>query len=227
MEERLGDKEFVAKVVSDPREKVRATETIMCWLLRLDEVQSPNQEVRNLRRDMARRLNKLLDEVESLGAVKEAASNTNDTRSVTSGDAAPGSFMLLSRRHVKDADTASGLSMESHVRSGDTAYDTASANTFQDLGQSQGASHSATDRDIAGAVSALSPDSSIKAGGFKRKSIGNSTGAGGGGKAERGAGDEERRSPNPKRRRRRAWRDVLWRWRESLGGLCGGREKSR
>ncbi|GJP48959.1 hypothetical protein CLOM_g8228 [Closterium sp. NIES-68] len=68
MEERLGDKEFVAKVVSEPMEKLRVTETIMCWLLRLDEVQSSNNDVRALRRDMARKLTKLLDRAEALKA---------------------------------------------------------------------------------------------------------------------------------------------------------------
>ncbi|CAI5484926.1 unnamed protein product [Closterium sp. Yama58-4] len=66
MEERLGDKEFVAKVVTEPMEKLRATETIMCWLFRLDGVQSMNQEVRALRRDMARKLNRLLDRFDAL-----------------------------------------------------------------------------------------------------------------------------------------------------------------
>ncbi|CAI7853260.1 unnamed protein product, partial [Closterium sp. NIES-53] len=173
MEERLDDKVFVDKVTSEPREKLRATETIMCWLLRLDEVQSPNQEVRALRRDMARKLNELLDRVESLGTVKEAAPNANTRK------------------------------------------------------QAQKVPENAMDRDIGGADCALSsrgansPDSSMKEGRYKRKSVGSSIDAAGG-KAERGFGDEEGRTV--KRRKRRTWRDMLWRWKESLGGLCGRRK---
>ncbi|CAI7877058.1 unnamed protein product [Closterium sp. NIES-54] len=66
MDAQLRDNEFVAKMVSDPMGKLRVSETIMSWLFRLDEVQSPNQDVRNLRRDMARKLTKLLDRVDIL-----------------------------------------------------------------------------------------------------------------------------------------------------------------
>ncbi|CAI5461368.1 unnamed protein product [Closterium sp. Yama58-4] len=70
MDAQLRDNGFAAKMVSEPMEKLRVSETIMSWLLRLDEVQSPNQDVRNLRRDMARKLTKLLDRVDILSSTQ-------------------------------------------------------------------------------------------------------------------------------------------------------------
>ncbi|CAI5491253.1 unnamed protein product [Closterium sp. Naga37s-1] len=73
MAERLGEEGYAAKVASEPKEKLRVSETIMSWLLRLDALLSPNQEVRELRRGVVRELTKLQDRVDSLKPTAMAA----------------------------------------------------------------------------------------------------------------------------------------------------------
>ncbi|CAI5460669.1 unnamed protein product [Closterium sp. Yama58-4] len=73
MAERLGEEGYAFKVASDPKEKLRVSETIMSWLLRLDALLSPNQEVRELRRGAVRELTKLQDRVDSLKPTAVAA----------------------------------------------------------------------------------------------------------------------------------------------------------
>eukprot|EP00475_Leptophrys_vorax_P041793 TRINITY_DN78862_c0_g1_i1.p1 TRINITY_DN78862_c0_g1~~TRINITY_DN78862_c0_g1_i1.p1 ORF type:complete len:293 (+),score=-11.00 TRINITY_DN78862_c0_g1_i1:219-1097(+) len=80
-----GDDAFVASVCGDPMERLRANETVMGLLFRLDALSTPNEDVRALRRDVARRLTKLLERLDALPQVQQGAKANQQTTKDAAG----------------------------------------------------------------------------------------------------------------------------------------------
>ncbi|GJP45309.1 hypothetical protein CLOM_g4716 [Closterium sp. NIES-68] len=188
----LRDSELIAKMVSEPLEKLRVNETIMSWLLRLDEVQSRNQDIRNLRRDMARKLTKLLDRVDTLstsrppsvGNIRTAAVAETGTQTEAGSDTeyedAP-----MEEEAENPLETAAG--------SGVSAMDDSRMDVDGGCSSEDGC-HS----------SQCSEDGDISSG---NAGVATSTQEGG---------------RVAKRMKQRQWRDALWQWKERMAGRRGG-----